>query len=102
LPLIIIGFMLRRLEFSYATTGLAMAMSVGIVDLIPNGTISPVLWLVAGAIMGRYQTVRGAVTAKIAADRKPQNRAQCALGPETLPTDTGYARPLHTRQPRRS
>ncbi|WP_157132084.1 hypothetical protein [Roseobacter sp. AzwK-3b] len=102
LPLIIIGFMLRRLEFSYATTGLAMAMSVGIVDLIPNGTISPVLWLVAGAIMGRYQTVRGAVTAKIAADRKPQNRAQGALGPETLPTDTGYARPLHTRQPRRS
>jgi hypothetical protein len=102
LPLIMMGFAMRRLEFSYATTGLAMAMSVGIVDLIPNGTISPVLWLVAGAIMGRYQTVRGTVSARMSADRKPEQRDMGASEPQTPPTDPPYAGPLHTRQPRQS
>lgn len=98
LPSIILGLMRRRLELSTATTGLAVAMSVCIVDLVPNGTISPVLWLLAGALMGGYQTAQE----KSSSALKPQTRrASTAVRPDGPAPEPAYVRPLHTRRPRR-
>ncbi|MEM9005225.1 MAG: hypothetical protein AAGE59_17095, partial [Cyanobacteria bacterium P01_F01_bin.86] len=55
-PLLMLGLQRNRLDLSFATSGLALILGVGLIDLIPNATISPVLWLMAGSMMGRFQT----------------------------------------------
>ena len=55
-PLLMLGLWRNRLDLPAATTGLALILSVALIDLIPNATIGPVLWLMAGSMMGRYQT----------------------------------------------
>src|SRR6056297_2914911 len=100
LPLVIVGLMRRRLELSYATSGLAMTLSIGIIDLIPNGTISPVLWLVAGAMMGRYQTAQKTVASEA---KRPSKRAEPFGQPVISATAEPKAPyPTHKRRPRTS
>ncbi|MGY6634278.1 MAG: hypothetical protein ACXIU8_11130 [Alkalilacustris sp.] len=43
----------RHDHLAPATTGLALVACVGLADLIPNGTMTPVTWLIGGALAGR-------------------------------------------------
>src|SRR6056297_1638072 len=65
LPVIILGLKRKKIEYSAATSGLALVLTVGVIDLIPNATINPVLWLIAGAMMGRYQTASSIKPAQV-------------------------------------
>ncbi len=38
---------------SLATAGLCLILAANLIDLIPNATLTPITWLVTGAIMGR-------------------------------------------------
>ncbi|MEL6643268.1 MAG: hypothetical protein AAFQ79_04975 [Pseudomonadota bacterium] len=44
-----------RHRTTIATTGVALALSANLVDLLPNASISPVTWLLAGALLGRIE-----------------------------------------------
>jgi hypothetical protein len=37
---------------------LSLIVAVGMIDLIPNGSLDPVKWLLAGALLGRAQSLR--------------------------------------------
>ena len=50
-PILLLAFR-RREEVTPATAGLALVLAVGLIDLIPNATISPITWLIAGALAG--------------------------------------------------
>lgn len=54
LPVILMALRRRGAELGPATGGLALVLAANLVDLIPNATLTPVTWLVAGALAGRY------------------------------------------------
>ncbi|WP_052174982.1 hypothetical protein [Paracoccus sanguinis] len=58
LPLILMAFRWRRLGLTPATAGIAVALTANLIDLIPNATLTPVTWLMAGALAGRLELGR--------------------------------------------
>ncbi len=100
LPVILLALGRNKLQISAATSGLAIVLTVSLVDLIPNATIGPVVWLIAGAMMGRYQTAEAAVATRPVGrseNTQPTGPAQSEdVGADGL-TD---GRPLHYRRPR--
>lgn len=53
-PLILLALFRRSLNLEGATSGLCLVLAANLIDLIPNATLTPVTWLIAGALMGRY------------------------------------------------
>lgn len=45
----------RRYEISLVTSCLCLVLAANLLDLIPNSGLSPVTWLMAGALMGRVE-----------------------------------------------
>ena len=70
------------------TVGLAMALTANLVDLIPNSGLSPVTWLLAGALCGRleHQKVSGAARPEEIADPGPPGRRAAVLARDGLTT----------------
>ncbi len=58
IPVILLWWRRRRLEVDLATSGLALMLVANLVDLLPNGTLTPITWLVAGALAGRVEMLR--------------------------------------------
>lgn len=58
LPIILLAFRRRSLGAGQASAALALILAGGLIDLIPNGTRTPVTWLVAGALVGRLEWAR--------------------------------------------
>lgn len=58
LPIIFLGLRWRKLALTPATAGLALALTANLLDLIPNATLTPVTWLLAGALAGRLELGR--------------------------------------------
>lgn len=62
-------FMMRRAyraagrEIDVFVAGVGVVLAVNLVDLLPNATISPVTWLLSGAMLGRLESLRQDVTA---------------------------------------
>lgn len=54
LPTIFLAARRRELEISYATAGLALMLAANLLDMIPNATLTPLTWLIGGALAGRY------------------------------------------------
>ncbi|MEM7630400.1 MAG: hypothetical protein AAF227_00060 [Pseudomonadota bacterium] len=80
-----------RHRTTLATTGLALALSANLVDLLPNASISPITWLLAGALLGRVEAWRYEATS--AAEAVPdlddttlrRRRGRGAPSPAPLP-----------------
>lgn len=92
----------RQADLAPVTTRLALLMAVALIDLIPNATLTPVTWLVAGAVAAA--TLRGAQlvcpaeTGRMRAASMKPNLAVGPLGSASLTTTTPF--PRHIRQPR--
>lgn len=54
LPILLLAVRRRTLGLSPATAGLALVMAANLLDLLSNATLTPVTWLIGGALMGRY------------------------------------------------
>ena len=102
----------RRLKVTAATAGIAVIMAAALIDLIPNATQSPITWLFAGALMGRYQTAvvtKKEANVRLAAQARVNNRSgaknetppsQTDIPQETVTTRLRRDRPVHQRRPR--
>ena len=55
LPVILLALRRRQLGLTVATSALALVLVANLVDLIPNAGLSPLVWLMAGAISGRLE-----------------------------------------------
>jgi hypothetical protein len=54
-PVIRLAFRRRRqVPVSLATSGLCLVLVANLIDLIPNATLTPVTWLVAGSLAGSH------------------------------------------------
>lgn len=58
IPMIFLGLRWKSLGLTPSTAGLAMALTANMIDLIPNATLTPVTWLLAGALAGRLELGR--------------------------------------------
>lgn len=65
-PMILLGLARNRLSLGLVSSCLGVVMSINLIDQIPNATVSPIVWLIAGSMMGLYQTapLRGTATQK--------------------------------------
>ena len=48
----------KRFEIGWETSVLVIVLTANLVDLIPNATITPLTWLIAGALWGRLELGR--------------------------------------------
>ncbi len=55
LPILLLTLHRRRYEISLATSGLALVLAANLLDLIPNSGLTPITWLMAGALLGRLE-----------------------------------------------
>eukprot|EP00903_Cladosiphon_okamuranus_P021551 g19813.t1 len=51
---------LIELAIDGATVGLMLVLTANLIDLIPNSSLVPITWLIAGALAGRYELGRQA------------------------------------------
>lgn len=49
-----------RPDLSLETTGISLIMMINLVDLIPNSSLTPITWLMAGALLGRAEDLTAA------------------------------------------
>jgi hypothetical protein len=58
LPLIQAFLYRKRLNLSPVTGGLCIVVAANLADLLPNSGMTPVLWLMVGAVLGRIEAAR--------------------------------------------
>lgn len=58
IPLIFMALRWKTMGLTPATAGIALALTANLIDLIPNATLTPVTWLLAGALAGRLELGR--------------------------------------------
>ncbi len=52
LPILMLAFGRRSASLTPATAGLALVMAANLLDLLPNATLTPITWMVGGALAG--------------------------------------------------
>ncbi|SEJ78125.1 hypothetical protein SAMN05421762_3854 [Pseudooceanicola nitratireducens] len=60
LSILAIAWRRKTLEIGVATGGLVLILTANLIDLIPNSGLTPLTWLVAGALTGWYERQRAA------------------------------------------
>lgn len=55
LPIILLTLRKRKYEVTLPTSALCLVLAGNLVDLIPNAGLTPITWLMAGALMGRLE-----------------------------------------------
>jgi hypothetical protein len=80
-------FWQRGKEIDVVTIGLALALTANLVDLIPNAGISPVTWLLAGALCGRLEYATAA---------KPEGAVVAETDPVLKRSGPVYSRDLQS------
>lgn len=108
-PLILMALRWRALALTPATSGLALALTANLLDLIPNATLTAVTWLMAGALAGRLElgavAVEGPERTAPVPLRPPTRRSRNNPVPAAVAADTAEALPPpanpYTRQPHR-
>jgi hypothetical protein len=81
LPLILFTLRQKRYEIGLATSGLCLVIAANLIDLIPNSAPSPIIWLAAGALLGRMERTRSELSAEL----------------DTAEGDDGFERPVALR-----
>lgn len=54
-PIFLLTLRRRKLAPNFATSGLAIVLSANLADMIPNATLTPLTWMIAGALAGRLR-----------------------------------------------
>jgi len=78
----------QRAQLTGVTAGLVIVLCANLIDLIPNATLTPLTWLVAGAIAGYYQrSLAQSPQDQPQADtiRAPARFARAGRRPQTTP-----------------
>ena len=71
LPLLLYARHRRLLKDDQTTLGLCLVLSVNLLDVLPNGTLTPITWLVAGAVLARVERPVASAAAAVRAPRRP-------------------------------
>jgi hypothetical protein len=83
-PVLLLGAARRKLGLTVETSGLAMVLAINLMDLVPNATLTPLTYLIAGALCGRYglgqQTTRAPADVVARTTKPPRGAWPVAVG----------------------
>ncbi|MEM9247682.1 MAG: hypothetical protein AAGB05_03185 [Pseudomonadota bacterium] len=91
IPLLVLAWRSRRYEIGLATSGLCVLLAANIIDLVPNSGITPVTWLVVGALWGRIELGQAAQSTE---EAPIQTGAPDAHSPTARPARGAVTRPM--------
>lgn len=95
LPLFFLAWRARSLNLGYETSTLALLLAANLLDFIPNSGMTPITWLISGALWGRLAYTEPDAPPDDGEDAKPNLRAPLYSRPRSLKVrkpKTGYAR----------
>ncbi len=96
LPILTLALRRRKYEVSVLTSGLCLVLVANMVDLIANGTLTMVTWLIAGALLGRIELQNAASPAieetSATPERQQQGRRTAAPSQVAMPGRLAYTR----------
>ncbi len=105
IPIALLALRQRRYGLTFATSGLCIVMAANLVDLIPNAGLTPMTWLIAGALLGRVelgaQRERAGAVAEPAAAPVPAHGRPAPERPARKPSGAPPEAPLAARLRRR-
>ena len=93
LPIVFLFRRRHEIGISHATAGLTILMAANLTDMIPNATLTPVTWLVGGALAGRYLHALSAA---------PASQTEAPPAEAVPPAGATVARARYTRFPDRA
>ncbi len=109
IPVLLAVWHARRYELGLETSVLVLILAGNLVDLIPNATITPLTWMIAGAVWGRLELGRVAAGQPVSKGRPDTSRDRLWSRPLEHDTgsdqpvpQTGRVGPLYTRQTTRT
>ncbi|WP_300039363.1 hypothetical protein [uncultured Roseobacter sp.] len=94
LPVVLLFRRSTSWQLTQATSGLCIMLAANMVDLIPNSGLTPVTWLIAGALAGRLEL--GKITDE--ADDTDESEDTGRRRYQRADTGPRNARPVYTRQ----
>jgi hypothetical protein len=83
----------RRYDVDVTTSVLCLVLAGNMIDLIPNGSMTPVTWLIVGALLGRLEFDH---TQQTSADLEGSEASGSSLAPKPMSPYTRQST-LHTR-----
>jgi hypothetical protein len=81
LPIVLLAYRQRRYELGPITTGLSLVLAINLIDLLPNAGLSPITWMISGALWGRL------ALGKIMVEAEEQNIAPRPVSSYTRQTE---------------
>ncbi|MGI1662018.1 hypothetical protein ACRDNQ_07245 [Palleronia sp. KMU-117] len=86
----------RQYEITIATAGLAVVLAGNLIDLIPNAGLTPLTWMIAGALIGRVEHGRIVEKAKASWTADDMQVVRYSrFGPESASGPISNGRPTH-------
>jgi hypothetical protein len=84
-PIMLLAVRRKSLAVSPATAGLALIMAANLLDLLPNATLTPVTWLIGGALAGRlaYRSVTAPEQSGVLPQKLPGRRSWSLVSEDT-------------------
>jgi hypothetical protein len=55
LPVVLLYRRRRQIASLQASVGISLMLVANMIDLIPNATVTPITWILAGAVLGRAE-----------------------------------------------
>ena len=93
-PVVLLFWRSREYGVTGVTSGLCIMLAANMVDLIPNSALTPVTWLIAGALAGRLEL--GKITDQGNDTDESEDTGRRRY--QRADTGPGNARPVYTRQ----
>ena len=94
LPALVLFFRARRFDLGPETAILSLVLVANVIDLLPNATITPITWLIAGALWGRLELARGATPdTELAPATEPRHALARARPRAPLPPSSSVPEP---------
>ncbi|SIO59829.1 hypothetical protein SAMN05444722_3781 [Rhodovulum sp. ES.010] len=97
--IIVLWLRSRRYEIDPVTAALAVVLAGNLIDLLPNAGLTPLTWLMAGALYGRVEYGRIGKTAEAPAEAGRQGPRLSRFGPGTQPDAAPPALPQRAPGP---
>ena len=72
-PIIILALRRRKYTLHPETAGLGLIMVAYMIDLIPNASLTPMTWLIAGALAGRLELINSDLASAPTEDGEEEN-----------------------------
>lgn len=97
IPVLLAAWHFRRYELGLETSALVLILAGNLVDLIPNATVTPLTWMIAGAVWGRLELGWNSVGQRVSEAMPDQSHKRLRVSPNENNTGSDQPAPVTER-----